>query len=248
MFTDEIGECLVEVKKYVETEPLKSIDNNDIEPQNSKPIDEKSTLNNVENVQYIDALSHFYEHAPKKSNPQNKIFGNPNGKKSQSFNHAKRPEVQKSKATPECPPSSPLTSSVNPSPLCSPEMNPRMVSIIYPNRSIEKSQSFCNKMAPIMEGKSPLILSFKKPTRKITPPQPTIILTSPTEDKDDPLTHQRKVGVGQMKIPGEYNSFLLPGDVSINCLSCIFIKRFSLTCFNNTRQVRVIYYVILLIF
>ena len=54
------------MKKYVETEPLQIIDNNNIEPQNSKPIDEKLTLNNVENVQYIDALSHFYEHAPKK--------------------------------------------------------------------------------------------------------------------------------------------------------------------------------------
>ena len=215
MFTDEIGECLVEVKKYVETEPLQIIDNGNIEPQNSKPIDDKATLNDIENVHYIDALSDFYEHAPKKSNVQNKIFGNPNIKKSQSFNHAKRPEVQKSKAMPECPPSSPLTSSVNPSPMCSPEMNPRMVSIIYPNRSIEKSQSFCNKMAPIMEGNSPLILSFKKPTKKITPPQPTIILTSPTEDKDDPMKHQRKVGVEQMRIPGEYKPFLLPGDFSM---------------------------------
>ena len=96
MFTDEIGECLVEVKKYVETEPLKIIDNGNIEPQNSKPIDDKATLNDVENVHYIDALSDLYEHAPKKSSAQNKIFGNPNIKKSQSFNHTKRPEVQKS--------------------------------------------------------------------------------------------------------------------------------------------------------
>ena len=74
-------------------------------------------------------------------------------------------------------------------------------------------------MAPIMEGNSPLILFFKKPTEKITQPQPTITLTSPTEDKDDQMTHQRKVGVGQMRIPGKYNSFLLPSDVSIKCLS-----------------------------
>ena len=215
MFTDEIGECLVEVKKYVETEPLKIINNDNIEHQKSKPRDDKSTLNNVENVHYIDALSDFYEHAPKKSNVQNKIFGNPNIKKSQSFTHAKRKDAQKSNAAPECPPSSPRTSSVNPSPVCSPEMNHRMGSIIYPNRSIEKSQSFCNNMAPIMEDRSPLILSFKKPTKKITPPQPTIILTSPMEDKDDPMKHRRKVGVGQMKIPGEYNSTMLPIDISI---------------------------------
>eukprot|EP00091_Calanus_sinicus_P009694 TRINITY_DN22566_c0_g1_i1.p1 TRINITY_DN22566_c0_g1~~TRINITY_DN22566_c0_g1_i1.p1 ORF type:complete len:142 (-),score=33.35 TRINITY_DN22566_c0_g1_i1:83-508(-) len=43
MFTDEIGECLVEVKKYVETEPLKIIDNDNIELLNSKHTEETST-------------------------------------------------------------------------------------------------------------------------------------------------------------------------------------------------------------
>ena len=206
MFTDEIGERLVEVKKYNEAEPLKIANNENQESTQDIIVEDKQTLNNVENVHYMDALSDFYEFAPKKKNTNMKIFGNPNVKKSQSFNNAKRPEVQKVQNVPEegpeCPSNSPLTSSVNTSPLCSPEMNPKMGSLVYENKSIEKSRSFCNKMAPRKDGKSPLILSFTKPTKKITPPQPTIILTSPAEDKDDPMKHQRKTG--HMKIPGEY--------------------------------------------
>ena len=151
MFSDEIGEMLVEVKKYVETEPLKQDKHETAKLTKDVKPDAKSELNNVENVHYIDALSDFYEHAPKKNNDQNKIFGNPNIKKSQSFNHAKRPEVQKTVGTPDCPVNSPLNSSVTNSPMCSPELNPRMGSLTFQNRSIKKSQSFGLKMAPIMK-------------------------------------------------------------------------------------------------
>ena len=215
MFTDEIGEMLVEVKKYVETEPLKQDVHETAESTKDMQTDEKSTLNNVENVNYIDSMSDFDEQAPKKNTDQNKIFGNPNIKKSQSFNHAKRPEVQKAVGTPDCPVNSPLNSSVTNSPMCSPELNPRMGSLTFQNRSIKKSQSFGLKMAPINEVKSPLILSFQKPNKKITPPQPTIILTSPIEEKEDPLTNQRKVGVGQMMLTGKYKYIQLPGAFSI---------------------------------
>ena len=142
MFTDEIGEMLVEVKKYVMTEPLKQDKHEIAESTKDMQTDEKSTLNNVENVNYIDALSDYYDHAPKKNTDQNKIFGNPNIKKSQSFNHAKRPEVQKNIGAPDCTVNSPLNSSVTNSPMCSPELNPRMGSLTFQNRSIKKSQSF----------------------------------------------------------------------------------------------------------
>jgi len=199
MFTDEVGESLVEVKKFVETEPLKTGENENTEFTNNRNVNDVPTLNNVENVHYIDALSDYYEHAPKKKNSQNTVFGNPNIKKSQSFAHAKRPEIQKTADAPQCPPSSPLTSPVTSSPLCSPNINTKNECFEFPTtRGIKKSRSFGTKMSPIAEGKSPLILSFQRPHRKITPPQPTIILTSPMEEKENPLNNQQKEKVEQL--------------------------------------------------
>ena len=68
------------------------------------------------------------------------------------------------------------------------------------------------------------MLSFQKLRKKMTPPQPIIILTSPIEEKEDPLINQRSVSVQQTKLTGKYKHFQLSGDASIYCLYGIFIQ------------------------
>ena len=176
MFTDEIGDKLVEVKKYNEDEPLKMMPNEQPVPQ-KKESHEDETLNNVENVHYIDE-----EKPVKTSSVQMRIFGNPNVKKSQSFNHAKRPELKRNPESPNCPSNSPLTS-ISSSPMCSPELSPRMCAVFHGSKPIEKSQSFCNKMDPISESETSSVVSFNTPSIGVSSTQPLIILTTPVDDK-----------------------------------------------------------------
>ena len=83
MFTDEVGDELVEVKKYDEAEPIRTpeleqADADDVffDDINIEEIEE--SFNNVENVRYMDSVS-----TRRRENVNLKIFGNPNIRKSQ---------------------------------------------------------------------------------------------------------------------------------------------------------------------
>ena len=83
MFTDEVGDELVEVKKYDEAEPIRTpelepVDADDVffDDINIEKIEE--SFNNVENVRYMDSVT-----TRRRENVNLKIFGNPNIRKSQ---------------------------------------------------------------------------------------------------------------------------------------------------------------------
>ena len=83
MFTDEVGDELVEVKKYDEAEPIRTpepepadVDDVFFDDINIEEIEEN--FNNVENVRYIDPVT-----TRRRENVNLKIFGNPNIRKSQ---------------------------------------------------------------------------------------------------------------------------------------------------------------------
>ena len=89
MFTDEVGDKLVEVKKYDEAEPirtpepeLKGADTEDnvidVIFDDIKIEEIEESFNDVENVRYIDSVSDR-----RRENANLKIFGNPNIRKSQ---------------------------------------------------------------------------------------------------------------------------------------------------------------------
>ena len=87
MFTDEVGDNLVEVKKYDEAEPIRTPEPELAEAEtedtdvvfddiNIEEIEE--SFNNVENVRYMDSVTDR-----RRENANLKIFGNPNIRKSQ---------------------------------------------------------------------------------------------------------------------------------------------------------------------
>ena len=89
MFTDEVGDELVEVKKYDEAEPIRTPEPElaDAETEDNVPdvifddikIEEiEESFNDVENVRYIDPVTDR-----RRENINLKIFGNPNIRKSQ---------------------------------------------------------------------------------------------------------------------------------------------------------------------
>ena len=92
MFTDEIGDDLVAVKKYDEAEPIVIPENSAEESENiiddggdvTEIYDVDENFNNVDNVRYIDPMPRIS--TTRSLNLNMKVFGNPNIKKSQSFN------------------------------------------------------------------------------------------------------------------------------------------------------------------
>ena len=184
MFTDEIGDTLVEVKKYDEAEPIVTPEP-EILPFD---IEDDDVFNNVENVRYMDASPTSPEAPEVKVKVNSNVFGNPNIKKSQSFNTFK---PKKKEMSPDCPKNSPLES-YNSTPICSPVMIHRNFNTIESRKtSIEKSQSFCSKLAPIQDENisSESIFSISKPNRKkLNLFQPEIVLTSPL---DSPVIYDR---------------------------------------------------------
>lgn len=85
MFTDEVGDELVEVKKYDVAEPIRTpepepadVDVDDVFFDDIKIEEIEETFNNVHNVRYMDLSS-----ARRRENVNLKIFGNPNIRKSQ---------------------------------------------------------------------------------------------------------------------------------------------------------------------
>ena len=92
MFTDEIGDDLVAVKKYDEAEPIVIPENSAEESENiiddggdvTEIYDVDENFNNVDNVRYIDPMPRMS--TTRRLNLNMKVFGNPNIKKSQSFN------------------------------------------------------------------------------------------------------------------------------------------------------------------
>ena len=125
MFTDEVGDKLVEVKKYDEAEPIRTPEPEpesaplaadetcDDEFDDKKIQEVEESFNNVENVRYIESLT---VSAKRRENINLKIFGNPNIRKSQSWVSSSRGGV--GGCEPRCP---------APSPLASPAPSPRLV-------------------------------------------------------------------------------------------------------------------------
>ena len=181
MFTDEIGDKLVEVKKYDDAEPIAT-------PEPELNSDDEC-LNNVENVHYMSP-SPTSPIAPvhEKVNLNMKVFGNPHIKKSQSFNTFK---PEKTEQSPDCPKNSPLESHTS-TPICSPVMVHKSFNPMEGRtKSIEKSQSFSNKLAPIQDENISAGSTFtiSKPNRKkLNLFQPEIVLTSPL---DSPVIYER---------------------------------------------------------
>ena len=199
MFTDEVGDTLVEVKKYDETEPIMTPEpdeesimdvvedsNDDIIDMNIEDFDEN--FNDVENVRYINSIKGIS--ATRARNLNLKIFGNPNIKKSQSVNSFKPQSLANMKDnSPECPKNSPFESLTS-TPICSPVTVHKSVNSMesFHLKNIEKSQSFCLTLPPIKDEQQTLADStnstFKinKPIRKkLSLTQPEIILTSPLD-------------------------------------------------------------------
>merc|ERR1711976_794297 len=110
-----------------------------------------------------------------------KIFGNPNIKKSQSFNTFKPQKIEQS---PDCPKNSPLES-LSSTPITSPKINHKNIFSTNGKSNLEKSQSFSVKLPPIEDenlSTNQLKLTLTKPTRrKLVVTQPEIILTSPMD-------------------------------------------------------------------
>ena len=87
MFTDEVGDNLVEVKKYDEAEPIRTpepelaeveTEDTDVVFDDIKIDEIEESFNNVENVRYMDSVTDR-----RRENVNLKIFGNPNIRKSQ---------------------------------------------------------------------------------------------------------------------------------------------------------------------
>ena len=89
MFTDEVGDELVEVKKYDEAEPIRTPEPEledaktedtviDVIFDDVKIEEIEESFNDVENVRYIDPVTDR-----RRANVNLKIFGNPNIRKSQ---------------------------------------------------------------------------------------------------------------------------------------------------------------------
>ena len=87
MFTDEVGDNLVEVKKYDEAEPIRTpepelaeaeTEDTDVVFDDIKIDEIEESFNNVENVRYMDSVTDR-----RRENINLKIFGNPNIRKSQ---------------------------------------------------------------------------------------------------------------------------------------------------------------------
>ena len=176
MFTDEIGNKLEQVKKYDVAEPINIPDQVISElytAEEEVEMEFQDTFNNVENVRYLDEARPI---TLKEANMNMKIFGNPRVRKSQSFNHVKRPAGTAD--SPECPKNSPLES-VCTTPIGSPVMVHRTPSVeLHHKKSVEKSQSFCMKLTTIPDEslqEAPHQLS------RLILPQPEIVLTSPRE-------------------------------------------------------------------
>ena len=86
MFTDEVGDELVEVKKYDEAEPIRTpepeladVETEDVIFDDINIAEIEESFNNVENVRYTDDTVT----ARRRGNANLKIFGNPNIRKSQ---------------------------------------------------------------------------------------------------------------------------------------------------------------------
>lgn len=183
MFTDEVGNNLEEVKKYDVAEPINIPDEviSELYTDGEEvEIEIQDTFNDVENVRYLDEVRPV---TLKEANMNMKIFGNPRVKKSQSFNHVRRPTGNEH--SPECPKNSPLES-VCTTPICSPVMVHRIPSVdVQQMKSLEKSQSFCMKLSTIPDESLQETAPHQPRLSRLILPQPEIVLTSP---RDSPQT------------------------------------------------------------